>query len=483
MRFPLLAKTIAISAIIFLLTLVLLRIDWLVDERKSHQAQATQSISDTLAGAQTVVGPLLQRHCTERWEVEVNEDDKKRYLKNEKRDFTLTVPPATLAGRVKEQLQTEPRYRGLFKVNSYGGAFAFDASWNSLDGLIAQRQQKDSALECSAVYMVVSLSDVRGVHKAVVALNGAVAAVQGGTYSTDLPQGFHIVLPDNATATPQAPLRVKVDMDLVGTQRLAFVPAADQSEFVLKSDWPHPSFGGRFLPVSRSITSNGFEARWAATAVSSTAAAGLRAGAKVCSPNSVEFAPAQAGSSGCLDTMEVSFFDPVNPYTLTDRATKYALLFIVLTFAAVALTEVLSGRRVHPVQYTLVGLALALFYLLLLSLSEHIAFAQAYAAASAACVLLLGYYGAHILGRAVAGVFFGAGMAVLYAFLWVLLQAEQTSLAIGSVLLFAVLSAVMVATRRIDWYALFDKAAVAPRPRPASSFEQSRKTAGPEAQA
>jgi len=153
----------------------------------------------------------------------------------------------------------------------------------------------------------------------------------------------------------------------------------------------------------------------------------------------------------------VSFIDPINPYSMTDRATKYALLFIVLTFAAVALTEALAGRRVHPVQYTLVGLALALFYLLLLSLSEHLSFAAAYAAASSACVLLLSYYGAHMLGRWRAGVAFGAGIALLYGLLWTLLRIEQWALAIGAVALFSVLAAVMVLTRGIDWYAVSER--------------------------
>jgi inner membrane protein len=117
---------------------------------------------------------------------------------------------------------------------------------------------------------------------------------------------------------------------------------------------------------------------------------------------------------------------------------------------------VLAGRRVHPVQYTLVGLAMALFYLLLLSLSEHIDFNAAYAVASAACVLLLGHYAAHMLGRWRAGAAFGAGVAVLYAALWTLLQMEQAALVIGSTLLFAVLVAVMVLTRRVDWYATFN---------------------------
>jgi len=153
--------------------------------------------------------------------------------------------------------------------------------------------------------------------------------------------------------------------------------------------------------------------------------------------------------------MSVAFIDPVNPYVLSDRAVKYDLLFIVLTFIAVGLVEVLSGRRVHPVQYLLVGLALSLFFLLLLSLSEHLPFAQAYAAAASACALLLGVYAASMLGRRLAGLLFGLGIALLYGLLYALLQMEQNALVIGSVMLFAALATVMMLTRGIDWYALF----------------------------
>jgi inner membrane protein len=148
--------------------------------------------------------------------------------------------------------------------------------------------------------------------------------------------------------------------------------------------------------------------------------------------------------------------DPINPYVLTDRATKYALLFIALTFTCVALVEVLARRRVHPIQYALVGMALAMFYLLLLSLSEHIAFSQAYLVASAACVVLLGYYAAHMLRHRLGGVAFGGGVGVLYAFLWILLSLEQAALVVGSLLLFGALAAVMMLTRRLDWYAVVD---------------------------
>jgi inner membrane protein len=127
----------------------------------------------------------------------------------------------------------------------------------------------------------------------------------------------------------------------------------------------------------------------------------------------------------------------------------------VLTLSAVALMEAVAARAVHPVQYLLVGAALVMFFMLLLSLSEHIAFAQAYAAAAGACVALLTHYAAHMLGHWRRGAAFGTGVAALYGAMYTLLQLEQTALVVGSLLLFAVLALVMIVTRRVDWYALF----------------------------
>ena len=142
---------------------------------------------------------------------------------------------------------------------------------------------------------------------------------------------------------------------------------------------------------------------------------------------------------------------------LSDRATKYGLLFIALTFVGVGAVEVMRRIRVHPIQYLLVGSALAVFFLLLVSLSEHVAFAVAYLAAAAACTALLTFYGSFVLRGGRAGALFGAAIATLYGALYALLQLEQTALLLGSVMLFAVLAAMMVATRHIDWYGLFER--------------------------
>src|SRR5690606_18221898 len=140
--------------------------------------------------------------------------------------------------------------------------------------------------------------------------------------------------------------------------------------------------------------------------------------------------------------------------SLSDRAIKYGVLFIALTFLAVGLFEAMKKLRVHPVQYLLVGSALCSFFLLLVSLSEHLSFGVSYAVAASACVLLLGYYASHILGGLARGIPLAAGIAVLYGLLFVLLQLEQTALVVGSIALFLVLAAVMVLTRKVNWYGL-----------------------------
>ena len=165
-------------------------------------------------------------------------------------------------------------------------------------------------------------------------------------------------------------------------------------------------------------------------------------------------APAGRGRGHCVETFGVSFIDPVNTYTLSDRATKYGMLFIALTFLGVGAVEVMRQVRVHPIQYFLVGSGIAMFFLLLVSLGEHLPFAWAYLAASAVCTVLLGFYARFVLHGLLAGLVFGSAVASLYGVLFVLLQLEQRALLLGSLLLFAVLAALMVATRRIDWYAL-----------------------------
>ncbi len=308
-----------------------------------------------------------------------------------------------------------------------------NASWREARALQPHGEHAGSRVECGEATAMMAVGDASGLRSATLKLGGQALAVQPGTGHPAYRSGLHAALPGLHL---DEGLALSLALDFLGSERLALVPAASTVAVALKSAWPHPSFGGCFLPVRTAVGDNGFSTQWQVTELASSAAAQVAQG---------EAEP---------ETLDVALIDPVNPYSMADRAIKYGLLFIALTFVAVGLTELLAGRRVHPVQYLLVGLALSLFFLLLLSRSEHLPFVWAYAAAAGAAVAVLTHYAAAMLGGWRRGLGFGGGIALLYGALYVLLSREQTALVIGALLLFAVLAAVMALTRKLDWYRL-----------------------------
>jgi len=223
-----------------------------------------------------------------------------------------------------------------------------------------------------------------------------------------------------------------------GTEALQVTPIADSNRIVLTSPWPHPQFNGDFLPRGPRIGDNGFQAEWDVSSLASNAQAQYREGG--------------SEKAAAMDAIGLSLVEPVDLYSKLDRASKYGLLFVLLTFVGFFMFETIRQLPIHPIQYLLVGLALAIFFLLLLGMSEHIAFDISYLAASIACIGLLGFYLAHVLRSRARGVGFAVMLGSLYAALYGLLLSEDNALVLGSVLLFAILAAIMVATRKVDWY-------------------------------
>ena len=439
---PFVVKAFAILVIVGLLMLALGRIGYLAEERQQRFREAEASIEQSQAGRQALLGPVLYSSCIEEWDA-VSGEGKDRTVTTGRREFMLSAPPHQL--NVQASVAMEPRYRGLFKINTYVAKMQLKAQWAPLTALRPLAEHAGGRLNCQAPALMVGVSDARGIRQAQVQVAGNSLVVVAGTGHRSHPRGFHVLLPE-AVRQGEQPFSADVALELVGTSDLALAPVADDTRMQLDANWPHPSFGGRFLPVTRDVRESGFTAAWQVSSLATTApldfarGLGLRVG--------------EGAESQGIESFSVSFIDPVNPYSLSDRAIKYGLLFIALTFVAVAMVEVMRRLRVHPIQYLLVGCALSIFFLLLLSLSEHLSFALSYALASVACVGLLTFYGAHLLHGWRAGGLFGAGVAGLYAALYALLQMEQTALVIGSVLLFVVLAAVMTLTRRVDWYGL-----------------------------
>lgn len=461
MRFPILSKAGALIAVTAGLMWSLGSVQSIVQERQQRQNGAERSVANSLAGSQMLLGPVITRTCTETWVYGQTVGADTRPV-SDSRVYKLRLPASQL--KVNGQIEMTPRHRGMFKVNSYGVKSLITAQWPSAQTLTVAPQHAGGHVSCEAPRLHMALSDARGIRVAELQVNARPVAVLPGSGLDGTPRGFQATL-DGADWPANGPVSVVVSLELAGTQRLSVVPVADTTLVKLDGDWPHPSFGGRFLPTERHIGDRQFDATWKVTSLASTAQQEWIKGSALCGQMSVSepngYGAANAGAASadnaqasCVEAFGVDFMDPINPYVLSDRATKYGLLFIVLTFVGVGLIEVLRRLRVHPIQYLLVGAALSVFFLLLVSLSEQMAFGYAYATASLACTVLLAFYGSFVLGGWLAGAAFGAGIAGLFGTLYALLQMEQRALMMGSVLLFAVLTVVMITTRKLDWYAL-----------------------------
>jgi inner membrane protein len=449
MRFPVLGKLAAIAGVTLMLLWALGSVGDVVAEREGRLREAQRSIADSLAGGQTLAGPVLQRQCTDRWTVDEGQGNDRKAVEHSN-DFALVAFPHRLT--IDATSRIEPRKRGIFRINGFTMKARLTADWSDLSALQPPALRQGAERTCGDPVLWVGVADPRGIRTATVTMDGATLTARQGTPSASVPRGFQASWSAGGALEARAPVSALVELDLAGTEDVSFTPLGEMSSVKLSSDWPHPSFNGRFLPAQRTITDQGFEAEWQLSALATRSGLELLAGSSLCAGPEVPAGAAQA--QRCIERFGVTFIDPVSTYVLSDRATKYGLLFIALTFVAIGLLEVLRRLRVHPLQYALVGSALAVFFLLLVSLSEHIDFGLAYAVASAACTLLLGYYCSHVLHSRRLGVGFGTGIGVLYGVLYLLLRSEQSALVLGSVLLFTVLATVMAVTRRVDWYAV-----------------------------
>ena len=427
-----------VAFIIFLMILILIPlqlIGGIVRDRQQLQRQVEDTVAASFAGPQRVVGPVLVLPYVERV-IETITDDKGRVTRHTvEHEHQIVLMPSQL--NYDGAADVEAKYKGLYKTLVYQtkGIWRarFDVPVNA--GVTAN----PAAITFGTAYLAFGLSDVRGLRGTPkITWDGRDINVANGAKFVAFGDGVHADIGILNTREAHQ-VDVMVNMDLGGMRSLAFAPIGKTTVVQLRATWPHPNFGGRFLPQSKKIDENGFTARWEISHLASKNGDTLQRALKEVLP---------------LETFDVSFIDPVNIYQQAERAVKYGVLFIALTFAAFFLFETLKDLRIHPLQYGLVGLALAVFFLLLVSLSEHISFLSAYLVASFSCVLLIGFYLSHVLGGWRRGAAFAAKLALLYGVLYGLLLSEDNALMLGALLVFVALAVTMVLTRRIDWYQL-----------------------------
>jgi inner membrane protein len=396
----------------------------LVAERKQRQQEVVNEISSKWAGVQTIAGIHLSIPYV------VTTKDAKGNIELIEKQLICLPEKLTLTS----QLIPEIRPRSIYKVLLY-------RSVNQFKGNFQIRLPKDIdplTIQWKAANICMGLTEIKGIEERVTVLVGG----QEMELSPGLPVNDRLA--ENGLSAPidlsaytvGQPISFNSTLKLKGSEQLHFLPLAGNSQFFIRSAWKSPSFDGSYLPGSRIVNDSGFNASWAFNK------ANLPFGTTLNDPafKSEKFA------------FGITMVQPSDQYAKTDRSVKYAILFIGLTFSLFFIVELMQKNPVHPVQYVLIGIALSIFYTLLLSLSEFIQFDLAYAIAAVATILLITLYAkGHFRSWKTAAIFSGV-LSSLYLFTFVLVRLEDTALLIGSIGLFAILSLVMYASRRINWY-------------------------------
>ena len=436
MRIPLLFRAVTIGFVAMALLVPIALIEGKISERKRRAEGVVATFAAETSGPEIVAGPFLALTCEESYieEREVKREGKAETISERKTRACPTgyFPPRTLT--VSAAMPVESLHRGIYNIRTYRAKLdiAGEVEWPG-----PPPSTSYFARTWKKAYYVIAVSDPRGIRSATTSTSASL--LRSFDDGPDRPFAIQEDLGDYGARKRGTAVAFGYRLELASTSGLHVAPVGDTTEIHISSDWPHPSFGGGWSPVERAVNEQGFKATWRTTHL---ATGGQTLWEKLLRDNKLTVPGNAAG---------VQLFDPVNVYALSYRATEYAFLFILFTFAALALVETLSGIKLHAIQYALVGSAIAVFFLLLIALSEHFLFSHSYAGAAAACVLLMGVYLRHPLGSLPRTAAMTVLFASLYGGLYVMLSSEDNALLLGSLMVFALLAITMIATRKLDW--------------------------------
>lgn len=411
------------------LLIPLLFLQALVQERVQSRDSAYAQVAQGWGGAQAVSGPVLAIPVTTR-------DTTERVVMR-----TWYVLPESLDMQSDIVVQKEKRSVGIYEVPVYVARLQATAEFDvarQVERLLESDPtvvvHKDSAR------LIVPVDDPRGLREVVVTHSDWPVKELEPTTGFSMPA---LATPVRGDVGLPGRHKIAVTMEIAGTHSFSVLPLARSTHVSMKGNWPHPGFARGFLPTERTVTDDRFTARWQLLDINR-------------SYGGTWFEQEVSGDVLRGSSFGVNFFQPVDLYQRVMRAVKYGMLFISLSLLTLFIWEQIARRRLHPMHYGLTGLALAVFYLLLLAFSEHIGFAAAYVVAAIALCALLGVY----LGGAFQSTRSGIGasglFAALYAVLYLLVTSEDYALLAGALALFGVLTTAMLLTRKLNWYAVAD---------------------------
>ena len=439
-------------AIGFLLAIPIFSVWFLVYDRQSQANEARTSIAAGWGGPQALAGPMLViPYRATASETVVENGQSVTRSRDVLRELTLAPETATIDSTIRPELRKRAIYEAVVYQSQVSGSARF-----ALPPDIARGGIDPARLELGRAELRFAISDPRGLGpNPRVVIDGQAARLQPGGGSSG-GRGFFAFV--DASGLPGRAIGVDFAFALRGNEAFSLLPQAGDTRWTIRSSWPHPSFGGAFLPSKRQVGESGFQATYRignlalGRSLATLADAGTSTGVERAASPRATYAAEPAGGDS-VQAAQVSLIQPVDPYSQVDRAAKYGFLFIGFTFLALLMFDVVGGVRVAPVEYLLMGAALVLFFVLLLAFAEIIGFTPAYLVAAAAIAGLNTAYAAAVLKSWRRAAFIGGLLVGLYAVLYILLSLEAYSLLIGSVMTFLALAGVMYATRRIDWSA------------------------------
>jgi inner membrane protein len=415
-------RIFSITILVLLLLIPNAMIRDIIMERQLTSEEAIREVSAKWGNSQTVVGPVISVPFLTFTE---DKDGNREYYKQ----WSHFLPEQL---NIEGKVSTEDRKRGIYRVVVYGSKLSISGHFGTID---PKRLDIDpSMFRPEEAIISMGIPDMRGIsEKVFVNFSDSTLEFGPGVPTKDV---FSEGISSKILLTEGDTHRFTIDLELKGSQRLHFVPLGKETTVNLSSDWPHPSFDGSFLPDSHEVTPSGFTSNW-----------------KVLDLNR-NFPQAWSGTREGLYESSFGFqlFVPNDHYQQSMRSAKYAIMFISLTFLVFFFIETVNKKRIHPIQYILVGLALSIFFVLILSMSEHIGFNAAYGISALATTLLISIYSSSVLESKRLTAFMAGLLVVMYGFIFTILQLEDMALLVGSIGLFLILATVMLWSRKVDWY-------------------------------
>ncbi|MDR2860369.1 MAG: cell envelope integrity protein CreD [Elusimicrobiota bacterium] len=429
-------KAVVIGVLVLIMLIPLYFVSNAIEKRAQYRSEAEDKITDSWGGNILIAAPILNvpyfhKTTAKSSDGKTIESGEWRYLK---------IMPSDLNADVSVSVQT--RYIGIFEMPVYTAEITMKGSFDDFKSMIPSTARLQDS------FLTLEINELKGLSAPVLLWNGKSKDFEPGYFGSGLK--FDIDRGNRYSSTERtqflnAPILLsdsgnafELKFSVKGSRQLTFVPVGQENIFHIKSNWDSPSFSGSFLPDSKELNKDGFSANWNISYLASSI------------PSAIE-----AGNTLNAPVLSTAFLIPVDNYRNALRAQKYGILFIILTFVICFVFEMANKKPIHPIQYLLVGFAMSVFYILLVSLSDFMFFGLAYFIAAFATVFLITAYAKIGIAKDMkpkACLIVALSLSFLYGYLYVLLQMEDFSLLIGSIGLFIALAVIMYMTRNINWY-------------------------------